>query len=988
MTITIENKGYWWNPFRKGSGNLPAPAEKVQSTWKQSALQITTSVAGGVGRTLKAGANGAVYLLNVAKDKIVSTVPNQAEMMLHLYFLLEELESSTSGPKPQKPFTRVNRNELAERLEDFIKECNPTEKAFLESFCKDLKDLTFDLNADRVSKLRNILSPYLQKHNSYIQATAVERHRLEMLPDISNLPPAQALSKKETFEGIQNQMNLLKSNSIKMVLGMVMLNMTLGISTIKDINPENRELDFVQILGIDPTNANGNLVNLLIEASNKVKMEGKSSDEVFLELINRIIDHSDKNIFRRYQAKLRCKYLSKLISSYLTNVFDNLKKPLLHFATLSPEEQMKEITALLITPLSDHLSDVEKSYQDIDTDRNLLGGHHLKHAGSIPKMINFLLNNKNSDTKNSEQVLDHFIDIFLNELVDPIHQHWTRTFREFCFDKASHSTFFPKIAFRAMGGLSWVVGKVIAPLQWSLNEAIRLILKKTIASLFPSLMGSTKGALGIGNAYSWHSLKNNLLITLQQTRLDRMRPRVADPSYAPSPKNNPEIQEKFNTVLDQLLKVLVTQDKNLDGGIGFVNQLQDLLHSTLKTAVSDLAVNMCSKEGFFNGVILSSLQSTNINTFAHKAVVVSEEEKQRVEQELEKELSLLAKNIVVDLRDGLRSDKQAQKEANTYLHTLKEQVHAFQQKFVKESRRSTSLASLELLYTNFSQSLEAMRSTIQESAVIDGPTKAALISYIEQCLSKAKEITETLNGPTPIEEIRSQVDRKLNQLSSCLKNPLAAEEEIDLILEELRGLNPSFLDINALEDDLLKLMKPYTSKLLRAKVNEKHPQVLSKPLITLIADYRIKANTEAHRHDRELKMRRSAAVALSLVQWANGLSSIKVTAKPGLKDAGLALALGNPITSAAASSLVLSYGKNFFHFISQECHIDGIVTRVMVAYNKKPPLKGLESKPLRTFVGVKFPYSQLDLNNLKSFLSDWAKKARRLSPVELAASTC
>jgi hypothetical protein len=1024
MATTVQKQGYWWNPFR--SDALPAPVGKVQTTWLGATLQLAATAASGITATLQAGANGVVSLVKAAQDPIIGwAVQNHPEMFLHLHIVVEEIQNNIANGKTG---SQANRNELAERLEDFVKEFSPAEKPFFEQFCADLKNtsIIFDKSKENeMLRLIDILTPHVEKHAAYILTKIGERQRLERLLNVENAPPSATLSKEETITGIQAQIDMLKSNSIKMVLGSIILNTTLGISTL-DLNAMG--IDCVK-LGIDPPNERTNLVNFLLEVSQKMKIEGMSSKNVFQMLLERAIDNSDRNIFVRYHAKLRCKFLPSLISSYLNSLFNKLKGTLVHFANLSPEQQLQHITDLLINPVNDHLSNTEKALADIDKDRNALNGQNLKIAGSVPKLLAALLANKNPDAQTTEQLLDTFVEAFLDQFIDPIHQHWTRSARMKCLEKATRSSLFGKGVFKGLAGLAWLAGKVVAPFQWTLNESIRFILKKSIVSMCPGLFGTVKDSLGVGSSYSWHSwhsLKKNLVTMLQQVRLNRLKPRKEDPAYRPS-NTNPAAAEKINTLIDHFLKVLASPEatgthqesqplpnpvaafeifmKGFDfrearsaqddltnflgkDGRGLVASLQGQVnnptHSKIanpitmvKNTVTELAVDICSEEGFINGIILSSLKSTNTASFVANPVIVTEEDKKKVEEDLNQELGLLGENILQIVKESTRTDKRYQTNANVIVNTIKQHVRTFQEKFLRISNNpdARALNLLEGLFTEFNQSMAKLRDDIPKK--VDAATAALLMPYLDESLARAQETHDSVAQPTPVEADRSLVDLKLQHLSKDLQNPFDTEEEVLSTLSQLKILNPSFLNVDALEKDIFTTIEAYTSKLLFEKGKERHPRALDAhplqaSLQAVMERYREKTAKAAHRHEKLFKVKIVNEFLLNFDRWASDLNYVKVDAKPTFADATLVITLGMPGVNSVVSSLIQSYGKNLFHVISQESHLNGIIQRTMDAYINKPPMlrtpaPGQSPLPKRV---KRRRLSETQLDKLTAF--DWA----------------
>lgn len=962
-------------PSAPSLGNIPSLLKKGYSVAK-------TTVSYCVDKTL-AIPRGVSAAYNRGKEAIRAvqeSMNTHPEMFLRLYILIEEFDKKTT-------LTLDAREELAERLEDFIRELPPSadEKKFIEEFCQQLRNSSVSFDAsqrDAFLALRDILTPPMEKHSAYIISKINERHALEQMQGVASEPSVEKQSKEKTIHRIEEQIDLLKSNSIKLVLGSIILYSALGLKKAKDILPE---AIFAGIPNMAPINGEDDLTNLLIDASNKWVIPGKSSEEVFEMLLERVIDHSDKNIFTRYFAKAQCKSMSKLLSSYLTNLFDKLKSSLVYFAHLPPAEQLEQIIALLVSPLADHLVQTEQGYADIAKDKKSLQGHHLKQAGSVSQLLTALLYQKTRGGESPDQLLDHFIEAFLNQFIDPIHQHWTRQARTYCLERASRSSFVGRWTFNALGGLSWVAGKIIAPFQWTLNEAIRLTLRKTIVSLCPGLFSSSKNALGVGQAFSWHSLKKNLVTMLRQVRLDRLKPRNSNP-YQPRPTVAAATSDRFTQLVDQLLKVMLHQDRYSNGKdehdapLSFaivdlldllvrkrsklfinngsdlkqltdvlekdekdlLNHMQYQLHDILKGTLSELVANMCSQEGFFNNSILSSLAGTNANSFSPHSVVVSDEEKARIENEWQQELALLGENILKDLKVST-ADKRDQAAANVYVNTLKSQVHAYQQKFaaVQHAPNPSSMTDFKAVYSQFVQSIEDLKKKIHTS--VDASTEALLAPYITVCLSEARQGLEML-------EQHQKVKDALDKLSLHLQNPLESEEEIQTILQTLRAINPS--TTAELETELVELMQSYKARLLEPRTagKEKHPKAHSSHFNGFIEKHK-----EALRQEKKNNIAWCNQQLASLAEWASRLSYVKVTMRPTFQDAGLALVYETPLAKAAAANLLQSYGNNFFHFIGQECHIDGIVQRVMKAYIQKPPMRRQVpvSQPLRKRVKPK-----------------------------------
>ncbi|HEY5236475.1 MAG TPA: hypothetical protein VIJ14_09880, partial [Rhabdochlamydiaceae bacterium] len=719
-------------------------------------------------------------------------------------------------PDFRMPVSQANRNELAERLEEFIElyTLDAERKDFILYFCAELRDASviFDKSKEvEMGYLEKILDPYFAQHLGYISSKTAEREQLEKLPGLTTLAPPK-LTPAETLDGIQEQVDLLKSNSIKLVLGSIILNMTMGMYTFEGIDFDALEID-CKALGIAPPQGEKtNLINFLIEVSNKAVIKGKSSEEAFMDLIYRVIDNSGKNIFTRIQAKMRCGYLFGLVSNLIGNLFDNLKATLVHFAKLPPAQQLEEITKLLINPLLEHLSAVD-------------GSQPAAPAGANP-----------TAPRTTDEILDQFIETFLAQFLDRKYQPWTRTFRTLFIEKAYHSGPIAKAFYITLATLLWVVGKIIAPVQWALNETIHRLLKKVIVGLVPSLSNVTKSSLDIGTDNAWYSLKNSLLLMLQQVRLTGLLPRAEDPIFQPPKKLPAEVKEKLATALDKLFKVLAIPEKSKPAlstlpvtdpaevesafstlcsavklivrhgiisdadvaeeelrkflatdGKGLTTFLQKNMHGKglgwlkdiIKTAVTELTLDMVAQDGFISETLLSSLSSTNANGFPVSNVPVSTAEKYRVDVELQQELGLLGGTILQAVNDASRTDRSYQTFANTHITEIKQHVHALNEHLLQLQKTP------ELPFKNraleacarFAGSMINLRTKITET--VDAPTQALLRPHIDKALEDVLKISEKLNEAHPTEVLRKQVEAKLDELYPLLEIPLDNQEKID-----------------------------------------------------------------------------------------------------------------------------------------------------------------------------------------------------------------
>src|SRR5579862_1293105 len=101
---------------------------------------ITSAINGGLNRAKSAVAdvgNKAVHLLTSGKDAVIANcVHDYAE----LYFRILNVGDTIANDLLTKQPSQVNRNELAERLEEFVElhTLEIEDKDFILGFCKDL----------------------------------------------------------------------------------------------------------------------------------------------------------------------------------------------------------------------------------------------------------------------------------------------------------------------------------------------------------------------------------------------------------------------------------------------------------------------------------------------------------------------------------------------------------------------------------------------------------------------------------------------------------------------------------------------------------------------------------------------------------------------------------------------------------------------------------------------------------------------------------
>ena len=930
-----------------------------------TAMSATSSLIRGTWHTLQASPPVLASALRerslapIKDAAIAASVQNYAELFFRLQSIGEKLHQQVSSGAL---LNQVHRNELAELLEEFIEIYHPSEveRNFLAQFCKKLRDPTvaFDqTKIDDLERFQKILHPHFEKHRAGIEAKCAEQGDLKTKPGITTAVPVK-LSHEEKLSGIEKQFDLLKSNSISMVLGIVILNMTLGRSTVGNIDLQKLGIDCRQ-LGIEQPSSTSNLVNFLIAVSNKMKVPGKNPGQIFQMLIHQIIDNSDLNILARTHAKLRCDAFAPLISNFVGNLLDNIKGTILDFAKLPPAEQLREITELLIDPLLAHLTALEEGLPAPQPTNP-------KKPSPIDALFAVLYANKKTIPKTPEELLDRFIEVFLNRSLDPIYQPWTRKARKKCLEKAAYSPHVVKAFFLASAAVLLIAGKLIAPFQWILNETVQLVIKKIVVGLCPGLSSATKSSLQIGKAHPWHSLKNSLLVMLQQIRLNRLLPRTEDPSFEPDKDIPPDIAKKWTTLIDRLLK-------QFSGDAGITRSLEQtipFLKGIIVPATSKLALQMCAQEGFMSGILHASLSSTNNSLFAYNSVVVPTQEKERVAKELDTELGLLGELILEAVQNGTRSDKSYQRSANVFVTILKQEIQAFHQSLLRFRQRPEHFESnVQNLCLSFAAKIGALRDKIGkavDASTLDVSTQGQLIPLLDEALRKAKSASNPteasrihleakladnphfleidsseddfrewvapnghIQNVNRIKEINEDLSAALDLLFECLKNPLENKGLIEDTLSALKALDQSLINIDALVTELTQSLQLFEAR-------SKHTTSAStKPLFAIVADYKDLAHQKAQIKIQEEKIKASLELAADFRKWAESLRFIKITSKPTAKDAAMAQVYSSRVTKSATRSAFQTYGKNLFAFIDDEDNLTAIAVRGMSAFLKK-----------------------------------------------------
>ncbi|HEX2580001.1 MAG TPA: hypothetical protein VHK67_06350 [Rhabdochlamydiaceae bacterium] len=840
------------------------------------------------------------------------------------------------------PVSQVNRNELADRLEEFseLYRLKASDKKFILQLCSELRNVTavFDQSkSDEMDQLEKILIPYFKDHSGYISSKVKEREELERLPGLTTAMVPQ-LTREATLEGIENQIDLLKSNAIKLVLGKIILNVTLDLYSFEKFDFDKLEINCDELGITPPAGKNTDIVNFLIEVSNKAHLEGKTSEEVFKVLLYRVIDNCGKTLFARTHAKLRCWFISDSIAKLIGNLIDNLKRALIHFAKLPPEKQLEELTVLFITPLLEHLTAIDK-------------------PGS-----------GNPSPKTSDELLDKCIEAFLNQFLDRQYQPLTRRARAYCLDQAYRSKNIVRMGFIVLATLCWIAGKIVAPLQWAINELIHSVVKKIVIDLCPTLSSATKDALSIGKQHSWFQLKQSLRNLLQQLRLNALLPRTEGPSYAPAKEVPAEVRGKLTNTLDKLFKILATAEETqtpaetkpamstlysaakllLPHGMIATDQQSDekvmkeltsyLQHNLdlsgmsnlkdlIKIGVTELVLNLLAQDDCINTILLTSLKNTNLNSFAATSIQVTDAEKAHVEQDLHKELGLLGGKILEAVESSQRTDNKYPTYANIALNTLKKEA----EKLEKELRQlhknpdlTFSTAGLEAC-ARFTESVQKLSKELTDT--VDRATKAQVMPHFQNALDHVLRLSDSL-AQKEIQKKQHQVKTKLDELFGYMAMPLDHTEEIERIFNDLRALKPSFLNVE-------EMAKHYQARLAKLKSRTR-----TSSFQTFVAIYQHRANEAAQQEINAYKpAKHELDNALApLHQWAATLKMMKIKKKPGVADAGFAFLYSSPLVQGLTSTGLQSYGKNLFTFISNEKNLAAIVERSMEAYLNKPAM--------------------------------------------------
>lgn len=697
-------------------------------------------------RPVEQGSRNA--LAQVPTSTLAASMENYADLSFRITSIGDKIITDI---RANQPVSQVNRNELAEKLEAFVKlpSLKQEDKEFIIFFCNALKDSNVVFDKEKAAASFLVLQPYFAPYKKYMDKKVAEQMQLEkalgLISSASSKPAPVKLNSEEIVKGIDKQIDLLKSNTIKMILGTSVLQ-TLGISTSKEL-VEALEINYAT-LEIARPDENTNIVNYLIDVSNKIKSEGNSSEEVFQGLLYKIICNSDLDIFTFIWAMVKCYCLFGTASSIVGNLCDNLKKELVNFAKLSPAEQLEQVTQLLINPLIDHLdkktissdkaSGVGKEI--LSSAANLLPSRPLVQGAQFG--INYLLGHADIQTQ--------FIKAFLAKFIDETDMEslrWTRTERATCVEKASHSdSSVEKAGWTMLALWYWFLGKLKGGICHSPINITMHLIKTLIAKLCPNLT----------TAPDLHSLKKTLLTALQQARLTALLPRTDDPTYLP-PKEAPEVKKQIAKVLDKLLKELrisdVTEEELSALVIFIINNAHGIalkdLKNIIKNAVADLLVNMFAQEDSINKILLSSLTSANTSGFSStKAPLVSQEElnkeKENVEIELQKELELLGPSILQAVNNATRTDKRSQYLANIHITVLKNHVEAFNKKLLEISSSPASFKEHGLeACERFQKSMDELKTEITNS--VDEDTQKLLMPQINTANDHVRLISANLS---------------------------------------------------------------------------------------------------------------------------------------------------------------------------------------------------------------------------------------------------
>ncbi len=817
-------------------------------------LTSLVSTAAGIGYaavpTIRAAASTVVEaVLNVHR------LPESPKVLLQIRILLEK--------KPIE--TPENRKALARSLQEFMREFELTEadRKFITDFCAKLNS-SFLGDFDR---LNQILQPHEQKHSAYLQPRIQRRRELET--ELKKIPGAKApvLSKEQTVDAIKEEFRLLKSNSIKMILGSYILNTILGIS------------------------------NLDLTADLIQKTKGaENSDEAFKKMLGEAIDRSNANILTRLRAKIVLAF-SDVVSSYVSTLFDRLQTTVLDLINLSSAQQLREAITLLVDPTIDHLLAIEKLYEK---DAALADHLRYQNTDKIAKRLDELLK---SDPTFSI-TLDAFVDALLKQFTDPLQQQWTRKIKNYFSEKIPEAFFVSKLAYYMLIVMCWIAEKVIESVQWTMDQAIRLTLKKLITNQFPNLLTSSKKAVQIGEAYPWYSLKKSLLTKVRQAELSLLTPNNDPSTDLPHAEVPKDITDKIESLLAHLKKVLDLQDGNPT-----VRSYTPVFEKQVAGAIAQTLL----QEGVLSGIILSSLQNANATAFSQKEIVVEDKEKKRVHEELIKALDTLTDRFLQDMKEDSRTDRKDQVQANIYVNSLKALAKTFAEKIEREVRDTKledlpkDLVPLEQLHKDYIRSIQELNANLTKK--VTASTAQQLKVYEEEALAQFEEISAILDHLNHPQSRMQQVFEHLEKLERLQELEPLTSKMAASFLDRLRSLHSPIVNVPSLEK--------------RLKGEERR----------LVQD--LEADVMAQAKDlRNILIRKT----VSLARWANDLEYVQVTVKPTAADIAVTNVIGVVQQTGLPGRSVKSYAKGLFNFLGQECHIDGIVHRTLGAYTQKKSL--------------------------------------------------
>ncbi len=524
-------------------------------------------------------------------------------------------------------------------------------------------------------------------------------------------------------------------------------------------------------------------------------MKEVSSDGDFKDRIYEQIDLTRYNIITRSLSKWYFNFLEAILSYYLTTFFDNFLSDIKLFVEKDPDKRLEDFVQVGVNPAIDFFTFIQDTLKTI-SDKT---GQNKAPVRTLGDRIN----QAKIGELTQQQLLHKLMRAFLRYAPQ---LHWATSASDHFYSRGKDTaSFVAKTWFYGWYCLFAIIGKIIAPLQWSVNKTIHKILENALAKVaFPSLYQSTMQAIGVGSLYL-HSMNDFMLRKLNAIEFQILNPQDTGPR---SEQHASRMMEKtFSQFVRNLLETLTTLDKaqvlnnlrefqanNAAQTVlrGIDEGLTSSIKSTLTTQLLSLLESFLQKESL-EDFLLQSLRNLNEQCFNPTSITITPEEMKITEQRRSgklKELVALAVNKAVD--DIFNPAQNIQAAANGFVDGFKNDIRALNQNIQTLPPNDTGR-----LYKLWADTHASITSRYEHAkSRVNGSTQEAMLQILDRFRKETPQIAERIRELHLKGEEKRAKQAPLQKLQGCFTRYLLnkpddrPEKNIELLTalcDHLRG---------------------------------------------------------------------------------------------------------------------------------------------------------------------------------------------------------